>query len=263
MSCPRARVVAVVLSSFALGCSATVPPRPVGLPPTPRTVTVQNPGGDAADPGWAALDRLAREPWGVRRDRTNTLLIPLADALHWTRVRLWGYPTRTAFRFGDDHHGVIAIWYGPTTGPDDPESCLGRFLAEARPIAESYGTRVLSSRLVHTVQRPSDALRAGAAVTRGGDPPSPAARPTPQAMRPMVVQVIDAEVAGFLSSKVYAGAIASYPSWPGTCLIQGFAVPADEHQELATRVRDRWVAEAAPRLVWHPRLTEPPSVDDR
>ena len=253
MSYPRASFVAVGLSSVALGCSAAVPPRPVGLPPTPQTVTVQNPGGDAADPEWAALDRLAREPWGVRRDRTSTLLVPLVDAQHWQRVRLWGYPTRAAFRFGDDHHGVVAIWFTPTTERSDPQSCLARFVAEARPAAEAYGTRILATHLVHTEQRPSEAFRFGLVgeTTKR------------TAFQPMVVQVIDAEVDGLFSTKGYAGALAAYASFPGTCLIQGFVVVAGNHWELASRIRDRWVAEGAPRLAWHPRVTELPRFDDR
>ena len=138
MPCRRASFVAATfsaLSGVTLGCSASVPPRPVGVAPTPQTVTVQNPGGDASDPELAALDRLAGEPWGIRRDRTNTLLVPLTDAMHWTRVRFRGYPTRAAFRYGDDHYGVIAIWYTPAAGKSDPESWFffDRFFAEAPP----------------------------------------------------------------------------------------------------------------------------------
>jgi len=241
MWCRRASFVAVAFSGVALGCSApALPPRPPGLPPTPQTVTARNPGGDAADPELAALERLAGEPWGSRRDRLNTVIVPLVDARHWQRVRLWGYPSRVAFRFGDDHHGVLAIWYQPTTEASDPESCLARFVADALPAAEAYGTRILDSHLVHTVQRPG------------------------RASGPMVVQVVDAEVAGFFGAdKEYAGALAAYRSWPGTCLLQGFVVAATKHKALAGRIRDRWVAEGAPTLAWHPRLVEAPAFDDK
>jgi hypothetical protein len=238
MRYPRASFVAVTLSGAVLGCSASLPPRPPGLPPTPVTVTVKNPGGDAADPEWAALDRLGHEPWGARRDRPNTLSIALVDARHWQRVRLWGYPTRTAFRFGDDHYGVVAVWYQATTENDDPESCLARFVAEARPAAEAYGTRVVASRVMHTTQHLGPVRR------------------------PMVLQVIDADVEGIFGGRSYAGALAAYQSWPGTCLIQGFVVPSAKHRELAARVRDRWVAEGAQRLLWQPRLLEAPGFED-
>ncbi len=241
MPCPRASFVAVTLSGVALGCSApTLPPRPAGLPPTPQTVTVQNPGGDAADPELAALERLAAEPWGSRRDRFNTLIIPLIDARHWQRVRLWGYPSRAAFRFGDDHHGILALWYRPTTEDSDPEACLTRFIADARPAAEAFGARIVASHLVHTTQH------AG------------------HASHPMVVQVIDAEVAGFFGEdRAYAGALAAYHTWPGTCLIEGFVVAATRHGALAARIRDRWVSEGATALMWHPRLFEAPAFEDK
>lgn len=240
MRWPLPSMVAVGLSSMVLGCSASVPARPAGLPPTPQTVTVQNPGGDAFDPELAALERLSREPWNARRDRYNTLIMPLADARHWQSVRLWGYPTRAAFRFGDEHYGVVAVWYRPTTEKSDPESCLARFISEARPAAEAYGTRVVASHLVHTEQR------------RGS------------VVRPMVVQALDADVDSvFFSMRSYAGALAAYSSWPGTCLIQGFMVVAGKHKELAGRVRDRWMTEAATRLVWHPRLTDTPGFEER
>src|SRR5262249_39165226 len=106
MRCQFVSLVVLASSSVMLGCSASAPPRPPSLPPTPATVTVENPGGDASDPEWASLDRLLHEPWGVRRDRHGSLIVPLSDARHWQRVRLWGYPTRAAFRFGDEHYAV-------------------------------------------------------------------------------------------------------------------------------------------------------------
>jgi hypothetical protein len=209
------------------------------VPPTPATVTVENPGGDASDPEWAALDRLAHEPWGIRRDRKSSLIVPLADARHWQRVRLWGYPTRAAFRFGDEHYGVVALWYHPAAANSDPETCLARFIADARAAAEGYGVRVVGSHVMHATQE------------------------TGQASWPMVVQVLDADVDGLFSTRQYAGALASYTSWPGTCLIQGFVVVAGKHKALADLVRNRWVTEAATHLQWHPHLAEAPAFEDR
>src|SRR5262249_58850618 len=117
------------------------------------------------------------ERWGARRDRYNTLVVPRGDARHWQRVRLWGYPTRASFRFGDDHYGVVSIWYRPAEGADDPESCLDRFITEMRPVAEAFGARVADTHLVHTM------ARAG------------------RTERPMVVRVIDAAVEGLFQTK--------------------------------------------------------------
>jgi hypothetical protein len=232
----RVASTAVALTAL-LGCAPPrPPPRPPGLPPTPATVTAANPGGDAADPELAALQRLDSSAWAPRRDRWGTIVIALADARHWQRVNLWGYPTRVAFRFGDEHYGITAVWYQRTAGPDDPESCLRRFVDEARPAAEAYGVHATATRLVRT-DRPG-----------GGT---------------MVVQVIDATVDGLLGEKAYAGALAAYPSWPGTCLVQGFVVVAGEHHDLAVHVRDRWVAEGAPRLLRIGALTEAPATEAR
>jgi hypothetical protein len=225
-----------------VGCAASAPvhpPQPAGLPPTPATVTVQHPGGDAADPERAALERLAAEPWGSRRDRPNTLRVPLVDARHWQRVKLWGYPTRAAFRFGDEHFGITAIWYLPTPGRDDPDACLDRFIADARPAAEAYGVQAAGIRRVHTTQRSGPV------------------------QRPVVIQVIDGSVESLFDSGAYVGALAAYQSWPGTCLIQGFVVVADKHRELAVQVRDRWVTQGAARLTWSGRVTEAPPLEDR
>ena len=225
------------LGSAASGCAARAPLKPPGEPPTPKTITRENPGGDAADPERAALERLDHAAWGVRRDRFGSLLVPLLSAPDWTRVKLWGYPTRAAYRFGDEHYGVVAIWYQLAEGKDDPESCLDRFLEAGRVAVDAYGVQATKMPRVRTVMRGS--------------------------ARPMVIQSIDASVESILSSGKYAGAVASYSTWPGRCLVQGFVVVATEHAELARRIRDRWVREGAPRLAWMPRVTEPPTTEAR
>jgi hypothetical protein len=247
--------LAMTMLGGLAGCTASTPahpPQPPGVPPTPTTITVQHPGGDAADPELAALQRLAAEPWGTRRDRPNSLRVPLVDAPNWQRVKLWGYPTRAAFRFGDEHYGIIAIWYQPTQGRDDPEACLDRFIGEARPAAEAYGVQATAVRRVRVTQR-------AALIPRALD----GARTTLRADAAVVIQVIDGNVESLFDSGSYAGALAAYPSWPGTCLIQGFVVVAEKHRALAVKVRDRWVTQGAPRLTWSPRLTEAPPVEDR
>src|SRR4051794_6912321 len=109
-----ARVIAVptllsVNACFQVG-------RPPDLPPTPKSVTREHPGGDAADPEKAALERLVNESRGSRADRFATMKVPLFDWKNWQRVRLWVSPTRAAFQFGDDHYGFNAIWYTKAEG---------------------------------------------------------------------------------------------------------------------------------------------------
>jgi len=235
---PLAALLGLTALLGAVGC-ASQPTQPPGMPPSPKSVTRENPGGDAADPEAAALVRLAAEPWGFRRDRFNSLHVPLADWKNWQRVRLWNHPTRAAYRYGDDHYAVIAIWYTPIEGDNDPDACLNKFLAEASPVAEAYGVRVGDVKIVHTEQE-----------VQGEE-------------RPMTLRIMDGAVESLFESNDYVGALAAYSSWPGTCLLEGFAVVSTNHRDLAVKVRDRWLAEGARKLNWEKRVTEAPPTTAR
>jgi hypothetical protein len=222
----------------ATGCATQpVNVKPPGLPPTPKSVTNHNPGGDAADPELAALERLAAQPFGWRRDKFETLRVPLMDWKNWRRVTIFGNPSRAAFQYGDDHIGVIGIAYTPIEGENDPDRCLQKFLEKATPPAEAYGARIGETRILHVDQK-IDGER-----------------------RPMAIKLIDGAVESLLDSNDYLAAVAAYQSWPGTCLIQAFAVMSTNHRDVAMKIRDRWVAEGAPGIRWEKALTEaPPTV---
>ena len=219
----------------AAGCATQpVNVKPPGLPPTPKSVTMHNPGGDAADPELAALQRLDAQPWGNRRDKLETLRVPMTDWSHWRRVTIFGNPSRAAYQYGDDHLAVIGIAYTKIEGENDPDRCLQKFLEAATPPAEAYGVRVGASSMIHVDQK-IDGER-----------------------RPMVIKILDGAVESLLDANDYVAAIASYQSWPGTCLIEAFAVVATNHRDLAVKIRDRWVKEGAPALKWEKALTEAP-----
>ncbi len=222
----------MVAAAALLGCEGALPKQPPGVPPTPKSITRANPGGDAADPELAALERLVSEPWGVRKDRWQSLRVPVADWKNWRRVKLTGYPMRASFRYGDDHYAVGTVWYTPSEGPDDPQSCLDKFMRFAKPIAKLYEVKM----------GPATSFAATQVVS--GDE------------RPMVIQLVDGSIDSLLASDDYVGAIAAYQSWPGTCLIHAFAVVATEHREVATKIRDRWVAEGAPALTWEKKILD-------
>src|SRR5262245_52802112 len=122
--------------ALACACGSSPPTRAPGLPPTPASITRSNPGGDAADPEAAALGRLLQEPWGHRKDRFNTLKVPLADWKKWRRVRIWSQPTRAAYRYGDNHYALSAILYTKVDGPNDPDRCLEEFWQKYSPLAD-------------------------------------------------------------------------------------------------------------------------------
>src|SRR5690606_3693419 len=92
----------VLLLTAACGSSGVT--QPPGAPPSPHTVTVAEPGGDAHDPHKAALERQLKEPWGARNDKDDQLHAPTPDWQNWKRVRYWGVDHFTGFRYGDDHH---------------------------------------------------------------------------------------------------------------------------------------------------------------
>jgi hypothetical protein len=224
----------------ATGCATQpVNVKPPGLPPTPKSVTAHNPGGDAADPELAALQRLDAQPWGMRRDKFETLRVPMTDWTHWRRVTIFGNPSRVAFQYGDDHIAVIGMAYTPIEGENDPDRCLQKFLDAAGPPAAAYGVRIGETRLLHVDQK-IDGER-----------------------RPMVIKVLDGAVESLLDANEYVAAVASYQSWPGTCLIEAFAVVATNHRDLAVKIRDRWVTEGAPGLRWEKAITEAPPTTAR
>jgi hypothetical protein len=231
-----AGLVATAVLVGAVGCSQGPPAKAPGLPPTPKSVTTKNPGGDAADPEKAALERLVAEPWGMKYDRYRTIKVSLIDSRHWMRVKLWHHPTRAAFRFGDQHYGIVALWYQPMKdGKDDPDTCLTKFLAENTPEAEALGARVSSAHRVHTEQLVD------------GEP------------QPVAIELMEGSIDSMLASNDYVGALAAYQSWPGTCLIQGVAFSARHHRELALKARERWVNEGIQRLRWDPEVTSAPT----
>src|SRR5712675_1924385 len=87
------------LAAVATGCSSTVH-APPGAPPTPKSVTHDHPGGDAADPNEAALQRQLDERWGYQEDKDGQLRIPLVDWKNWERVRYWVFDHFVGFKYG-------------------------------------------------------------------------------------------------------------------------------------------------------------------
>ncbi len=235
------RSALLTVATLVFGCSSNNLPADApqnalpDKPPTPASVTQKNPGGDAADPVKAALTRLLQEPIETkRRDRWNTLRVPLADWKNWRRIRIWGHPTRATFQYGEDHLAMAVVRYSTIEGPNDPETCLADFMKYAGPIAQNNGVRLGESKLLNTTQ-----------VLRGKE-------------NPILVRLQEGGVDSIVASDDYVGFLAAYQSWPGTCLVQGFAVVATDHPELATKVRDRWVREAVSKLTWERKVKTAP-----
>jgi hypothetical protein len=238
---PMRRFAFFLPSVLALACCNNAPPPEAApqpapeKPPTPASVTKDNPGGDAADPVKAALQRLLNEPIEAKRkDRWGTLRVPLADWKNWRRIKITGHPTRATFQYGDEHIAMTTLRYSQIEGANDPERCLAEFVKFATPIAEGYGIRIGQSKLVNL----SQSFRGEA--------------------RPVLVRLQEGGVDSIFLSDDYVGFVAAYQSWPGTCLVQGFAVVSTNHAQLATQVRDRWVSEAVAKLTWERKVKEAP-----
>jgi len=122
---------------------AAAKPRP--KPPSPQSVSVEEPGGDAANPEEAALFRQLDEAWGLRGDKDDQLLLPLPDPDHWKRVRYWGVEHFVGFRYGNEHR-VLAIGFVqevPAGTPVTSDVCMRRFeqwgLPQTKPFDVKFG----------------------------------------------------------------------------------------------------------------------------
>ena len=191
-------------------------------PPTPASVSVKEPGGDAADPQAAALYRQIDEAWGQRGDRDDLLLVPLPDSDHWKRVRYWGVEHFVGFRYGNEHH-ALAIGFSqavPAGTPINTDTCMRRFEAWGRPQTKPFDVK-FGPFQVHQ-QRWRD--------------------------KRLEVHAVDGEVSIGFSTTSFSAAWAAYPAYTDGCLIFAIAVPHRDHPELARQLRDRFISEGFAKI---------------
>lgn len=206
-----------------LGCRTTASHEPP-QPPSPQTVSRATPGGDSPRPEQAALDRLLHQPWGLRRDRQGFVLIPLPDADNWKRVRFRMVPTLTGFRYGDDHHGVAALFVRKTPhltpGEDASVACLHAF--------EHWGGEQ-ANRFEIELGTPKDRTLSW----RG---------------RPVLVREREGSFIWWFHRRKYIGMYASMQPWPGRCATLAYAFPLEEAEQEARLVQERFVSESISRF---------------
>ena len=75
-----------LLAGWILGCTGPAR-RPPGMPPSPESITMSEPGGDAYEPHLAALERQLEQSWGWRSDKDDQVHFPLPDWDNWRRIR--------------------------------------------------------------------------------------------------------------------------------------------------------------------------------
>lgn len=217
------RLAPAFVAVLSLGCGSSAVRQPPGKPPTPATISVAEPGGDAHDAHEAALLRQLHEPWGRRNDKDDEVHVPTPDWEHWKRVRYWGFEHFAGWRYGDDHHvAALLVLLDLKPGErNDSASCIRRFEAWARPQAQAYGMKI-------------DAISQHSA--RWHD-------------QPIVVMSADGHANSAFARHDYSAAWAAYPAYPDACAIYAMGIPWRGHEALAKQVRDRWVAEGFPGYI--------------
>jgi hypothetical protein len=228
--------VGLALVLLALGCSASttsLSSSPVAAAPPPKDDGEASNGGVGGGAHSAAMEELKIAPLSLRNDKQNSIRVLLPDALHWTRVKFWGAPSLVGFRYGKDHHAMVAAFVTHVDPPADASplpagTCLKSFEGWAMPWVEAFDVDVQH-----------DAPRA---VMWGG--------PRGAGAEPQIVDIdsVFAKVATLAYRDGYAGAYAAYPAWRGACLIVGVAVPAREDEARAREVRDRFAKEILPHV---------------
>ena len=206
-------------ASLAIACGgpAQTTKHPPGLPPAPATVTVKEPGGDAADPHSAALERLMTAPWGTRNDKDDQVNVPLPDSENWKRVRYFGVEHYVGFRYGDDHHAMVIAFTQelPAGTPMKSDTCMRHFEAWGLPQTHPFDVKF-------------SPFETNLGKWQG---------------KILESRSVDGRVnLGFTASE-FSGAWAAYPAYPDGCLVLAIAVPWHEHKDLAQKLRDRWVSE--------------------
>ena len=236
--CLYALLLALSLSAF--GCGRARANKPPNTPPSPDSVTREEPGGDSSEPQRAALLRLNGEPWGWRNDKQDIFHFPLSDWPNWRRVRYWGIPAFVGFRYGDSHRAVAALWLRRLR-PNDPEDesvCLERMQIWTKPIVEVYQTTLAMGK---------------------------SSRASWKAKDDVIVQSVDAQVSSVFSHRTYRAVVAATFAWPRICLLYGYAFrddSVDGSDDTAARVRDRYATEAFSKMTVLDPLVPPEGITE-
>jgi hypothetical protein len=191
--------------------------------PAPASVTAKEPGGDAVDPHEAALDRLLVAPWGLRTDKADQLRVPMPDSDNWKRVRYYGVEHYVGFRYGDDHHAMLIAFVQdlPAGTPMKSDACMRHFEAWGLPQTHAFDVK-FSPFESHLGRWQSQSLES---------------------------RSVDGKVNLGFTAAEFSGAWAAYPAYENACLVLAVAVPWRDHQDLAQKLRDRFVTEGFPQMV--------------
>jgi hypothetical protein len=207
------------LSACSAASTSPAHIQPVAPAPPPKDDGEPSQGGNGGTQHAAALEQLRSAALGWRSDRQNSVRIQLPDAEHWTRVRFWGVKSLVGFRYGKEHHAIVA---GFVMHVDDQDqgACGKAFEQWAQPYVDSFEVQVEH------------------------DPP----KAVPWNGKIVDLDSVVASTATLGMRDQYAVSYATYPAWPGACLVMGVAVPARDELERAKAVRDRFTQDILPNV---------------
>jgi len=188
-------------------------------------------GGSGGSSHAAALEQLKVGVAEGRVDKQASVRVPLPDAPHWMRVKFWGVPSLVGFRYGKEHHAIVAAFVTHVDDNAASGACAKGFEAYATPWIDAFEVDL-------THDAPS-AFMWRAKQGRGAPQEAPAL---------VDVDTIFAKTATLAQHESYAAAYAAYPAWKGACLIVGVAVPSRDDEPRARAVRDRFAKEILPRV---------------
>jgi hypothetical protein len=223
-----AATVSLSVSLSGLGCAsaasaASAPPahlQPVAAAPPPKDDGKPAQGGQGGQEHAAALEQLKAAGLDWRTDRQNSVRVLLPDAPSWLRVKFWGVKSLVGFRYGKDHHAIVGGFVVHVPDENAPGACGKAFEAWAQPYVDAFEVEIEHA--------------------------------PPQAV-PWNGKIVDidslvATTATLGEHDQYVASYATYPAWPGACLVLGIAIPARDELERAKAVRDRFAAEVLPKV---------------
>ena len=216
---------AIALAASVWGCSGSAmsvaPSIPIAPAPPPKDDGKPAEGGTGGSAHAAALEELKVAPLGFGVDKQNSVRILLPDPAHWTRVKFWGVPTLVGFRYGKDHHAIVAAFVTHVEDNEAPNACRKSFEDMAMPVVDSFEVELLHD-------SPASVVWNGKLAD---------------------IDSVFAKTATLAARDSYAAAYGTYPAWRGACLVVGVAVPSREDVTRAREVRDRFAREVLPFVI--------------
>lgn len=211
----------VLLSACSSGAGASHLQVPAAPPPKDDGKSAKgNGGGESSEQHAAALEQLKTAALQGVSDKQGSVRFVLPDAANWTRVKFWGVQSLVGYRYGKDHHAIVAAFVTHVDDNGVAGACSNSFEAWAQPWIEAFDVEI--------THEPPRAVVWNNTIAD--------------------IDTLFAKTATLASRDSYAAAYGTYPVWKGACLVVGVAVPSRDDEARARDVRDRFAAEVLPKV---------------